>query len=180
MCQIGLVFPSDEEILLRGPNTIQQHLNNRVDQTALNARMINWELRSMLIRHNYKLENLCEHIITGSDGISISSLSHLADDSGDIMSDSDTVAQLQNRHSFNESQYNSIQVALSRHLENLSASDRQIMYRNRTIRWIDTEMFMLPRQEEYRPNDKIHDNFHKHAPLYGHLERISNRDRLEQ
>ena len=28
MCQIGLVFHSDEEILLRGPNTIQQHLNN--------------------------------------------------------------------------------------------------------------------------------------------------------
>jgi len=186
MCQIGLVFPSDEEILLRGPNTIQQHLNNRVDQTALNARMINWELRSILIEHDYKLETLCEYIITSSDGgISISSLAHLADDKGDIMSDSDTVAQLKKkRHNFNESQYNSTQLALSKHLENLSASDRQNLYRNRTIRWIDTEMFMLPRQEEYRPNDKVHDKveffFHKHAQLYGHLERISNRDRLEQ
>ena len=187
MCQIGLVFPSDEEILLRGPNTIQQHLNNRVDQTALNARMINWELRSMLIRHDYKLESLCEYTmytITSSDGINISSLAHLADDMGNIMSDADTVTLLKNRHNFNESQYNSTQVALSRHLENLSASDRKSLYRNRTIRWIDTEMFMLPRQEEYRPNDKVHDKveffFHKHAQLYGHLERISNRDRLEQ
>jgi len=184
MCQIGLVFPSDEEILLRGPNTIQQHLNNRVDQTALNARMINWELRSMLIRHDYKLENLCEHIITDLEGISISALAHLADDTGNIMSDSDKVAQLKKRHNFNESQYNSTQVALSRHLAHLSASDRKSLYRNRTIRWIDTEMFMLPRQEEYRPKDKVHDKveffFHKHAQLYGHLERISNRDRLEQ
>ena len=138
----------------------------------------------MLIEHGYKLESLCEYTITSSDGISISAMAHLADDTGNIMSDADAVVQLKDKHGFNESQYNSTQVALSRHLENLSASDRQILYRNRTVRWIDTEMFMLPRQEEYRPNDKVHDKveffFHKHAQLYGHLERISNRDRLEQ
>jgi len=176
-CQIGLVFPSNEQMLLRGPNPIQQHLHTKVDQTALNVRMINWELRAMLNRHDYKLKNLCEHLITVDD-ISISSLAHVAseDGRGNIMPDYDTTTLLNNRYNFTE-YYAPTQVSLSKYLQGLSVNDRQRLYRNRTLRWIDTESFFLPRSEEYKPNDKIHDSvefmFSQHHDLYRYLVGIS-------
>ena len=157
-CQIGLAFSKD--IFLRGVNPIQQHLYHSVDQTALNARRINWEVRS---RHRE---------ITVED---LSNFICLSDEEGNLVPNEVASTILLQTHNYSWDRDSSdSQKELVAWIQGLSLHEQLRRYANRTIGWIDLEEFLLSRPDVYHKNDKIHDKagffFHQHHDLLSRIE----------
>ena len=168
-CQIGLAFSKD--IFLRGVNPIQQHLYHSVDQTAINARMINWEIRSRLEKSGFSLMTLCKEI-TVED---LSNFICLSDEEGNLVPNEVASTILLQTHNYSWDRDSSdSQKELVAWIQGLSLHEQLRRYGNRTIGWIDLEEFLLSRPDVYHKNDKIHDNagffFHQHHDLLSRIE----------
>jgi len=169
-CQIGLAFPKGD-ILLRGPNPIQQHLHVTVDQTSLNARRINFEVRSRLEKSGYSLMTLCKEITVGD----LSSFVCLSDKEGNLVPNDAAESIILHNYNYSWDRDSSAnQKELVAWFQSLSIRERLMRYGNRTIGWIDLEEFLLPRPDVYQKSDKLHDGadffFHQHHELLSRIE----------
>ena len=168
-CQIGLAFSKD--LFLRGVNPIQQHLYHSVDQTAINARRINWEIRSRLEKSGYSLMTLCKEI-TVED---LSNFICLSDEEGNLVPNEVASTILLQTHNYSWDRDSSdSQKELVAWIQGLSLHEQLRRYANRTIGWIDLEEFLLSRPDVYHKNYKIHDKagffFHQHHDLLSRIE----------
>ena len=169
LCQLALTFPG--VMILKGPNPIQQHLYHVVDQTSLNARRINFELKHWLELNGNKLGSLCNSIPLEE----LASFIALADDEGNLMQNDKALPILLQKYDYSWERDSSFDLRnLVAWMQSLSNDERSRRYGNRTVDWVDMESVLLPRPELYR--DKIHDTFWLSVGHHSHLLAIAERD----
>lgn len=167
VCQIGLVYPG--RMFLRGTNPIQQQKYQLVDQTALNSRRINYELRRRLDGSEHKLADLCK-AIPAED---LASFVSLPDDRGNAIPTEEAGPMLLQKYNYScDRDGSEDEKHFSNWIRLMSQNNLTHIYGNRTVGFIDLEDFLLPRPEVYK--DKIHDDseffFGIHSRLLGIVE----------